>query len=775
MLPCHNRLKTMKKILSLAFAFFALEAGAQTKPSYEIVGKDTTCQIFLYSPDDGDGLHVAYLTDQEQWVDAGKLCASDYASSAEGKRMQTPYVCHASDGSWRLLFSVDDNARCLAAAYSEDLVTWRPQDFPRMTDKGVLAPVMFQMDDGSFDIYFKTQGGVRRYVKADTDFRHFDEAKDPSSISDDAWIMDMATVGGKEYAGNMFQVPKVHLDYMINYLRAVDHDKVLFSERMKDDPRRFAAIGKDVAATLTIDPLKTKRISSKLVGVSFKGTNDSGDSWLCAEMVRNRDFEYSSKNGNGMTPQTAWTSNHAITIRTDTPFSASNPHYAVLTKTDTLYNRGWKGMTTAPLQQFDCSLCLRTPNGSKNQMLVALVGNDGKEYAKTRLKLVCDGWQRYKFPLVADKKMTAGDLRLALTPLKEGTVDVDMVSLLPHDTFKGHGLRTDAAETIAALNPKFMRFSKGAHGLGMYDYFQFCEDVGAEPIPVLPSDVTCQEALDMIEWATADSATSKLGRERAEAGHPLPFNLKYVSLANEDHITTAFEEHFKTLAEAVKAKCPAIKVIGTAGPTHNPSADYIEGWKFAKENKNIVDLVGEHNQASPGWYLHNQDYYDNYDRDAPKVCLAEWDSQGSTVENALVEALYLCSVERNADVVEMESHGVTVGDATAGLTPSYYTQKLWGNNSGDKYIGSTFNLPSAISYRVSGSVVSDAEGKVVVKIVNALPSRLAVSVAGVSIADGTVAEGFSGKPSDKIVTTFKTAVKGQKVTLPAYSVVVIRQ
>lgn len=59
-----------------------------------------------------------------------------------------------------------------------------------MTDKGVREPVMFQMDDGTFDIYFKAQGSVRRYVKADKDFRHFVEAKEPSSISDDAWIMD---------------------------------------------------------------------------------------------------------------------------------------------------------------------------------------------------------------------------------------------------------------------------------------------------------------------------------------------------------------------------------------------------------------------------------------------------------------------------------------------------------------------------------------------------------------------------------------------------------
>ncbi len=773
-MPRQNRIH-MKNMLSLALALFALEAGAQTKPSYEIVGKDTTCQIFLYSHANSDGLHMAYLTDQEQWADAGRLCESAYASAAGDKRMLTPYVCHAADGSWRLLFTVDDNAPCLAAAYSEDLVTWRPQDFAPMTDKGVMEPVMFQMDDGTFDIYFKTRGGLRRYVKADNSFRHFDEAEEPSSISDDAWIMDSATVAGKDYAGNMFQVPKIHFDYMINYLAAVEHDKALFSERMKDDPRRFTDLGADVSATLTIDPKKTKRISSKLVGVSFIGANNPDDGSLRAEMVRNRDFEYSPKDGDGLTPQTAWTSNHAITIQTDAPFSATNPHYAVLAKTDTLYNRGWKGMTVAPLQQFDCSLCLRSRNGGKNQLLVALVGNNGEEYAKARLKLTGDGWQRHEFPLIVDKKMVAGDVRLALTPLKEGAVDVDMVSLLPHDTFKGHGLRKDAAETIAALHPKFMRFSKGALGLGLDEFFQFCEDVGAEPIPVLPSSATSQEALDMIEWAVADSSASGWGRKRAEAGHPSPFSLRFVCLGSEDHMTTAFEQHFKQVAEAVKAKYPAIKVIGTAGPTHNPSADYIEGWKFAKENKHVVDLVGEYNHASPGWYLHNQDYYDNYDRTAPKACLAEWTSQGGTVENALVEALFLCSIEHNGDVVEMESHGIGSSDAEIVITPSYYTQKLWGSNSGETHVGSTLNLPSAVAYRVGASVVTGADGKVIVKIVNALPSRLAVSLAGVNIADGTVAEGFAGKPDDKTVTTVKTAVSGQKVTLPAYSVVVIRQ
>lgn len=245
------------------------------------------------------------------------------------------------------------------------------------------------------------------------------------------------------------------------------------------------------------------------------------------------------------------------------------------------------------------------------------------------------------------------------------------------------------------------------------------------------------------------------------------------------------------IASAVKDKYPQIKVIGTVGPFHDPSADYVEGWKFAKDNKRIVDMVDEHYYESPGWFLRNQDYYDSYDRQAPKVYLGEWASQGRTVENALVEALHLCSLERNGDVVRMSSYAPLFcnvehqnwnpdmiyfnRDSITMLTPSYYTQKLWGNNGGDKYVSSSFDLPASVGYRVNASVVKDVDDKTIVKLVNALPQALTVSIKGLSIADGTVAEGFGGKPDSKHVIPLKVMVEGQKVTLPAYCAVVIRK
>ena len=82
-----------------------------------------------------------------------------------------------------------------------------------------------------------------------------------------------------------------------------------------------------------------------------------------------------------------------------------------------------------------------------------------------------------------------------------------------------------------------------------------------EPVPILPAGVSCQgtnggwnmwptqaqevvpmsemdewvaEAIDLIEWANGDPATNKWAKMRADAGHPKPFNLKYLGIGNEE-------------------------------------------------------------------------------------------------------------------------------------------------------------------------------------------------------------------------------------------------
>ena len=834
------------------FAFPLCASAQRPKPSYEIVKRDTTCSIFIYSPGEREGLHLAYYTFDQHWYDVGQLCSSDYSQWGREKRMYNPSVLHAKDGTWRLVFQVNDYAPCFAAAYSEDLLTWRPQDYPRMKEQGVLEPVMFQMDNGNIDIYFKTKDGSRRYVQATEDFRHFTESPEASTISDDAWLRDTATVNGKLREGNFFEVPKVHLDYINQYFDVMRQEGQLAGETMRDDSKRFAQLASPVKATLSVEASDSKAISDKLVGVFFEDISRAADGGLYAELMQNGDFEYTAADHGGWSATTAWKSSKPITIATDKPLSSNNPHYAVMQR-DTLFNIGWEGIP-GNQQCYDFSIFARTIDNAKNQLDVALVSPEGVVLAQDRLKIVGQQWKQYTLQLSTDLKKVEGRLdgcQLRLVARKDGKLAVDMVSLFPHETFKGHGLRKDLAEAIAALHPKFVRFPGGCmshgqgldniyhwnetvgplqdrkpdkniwgyhqtRGLGFFEFFQFCEDIGAEPLPVLAAGVPCQnsapdqngfggqqggipmsdmpaycqEILDLIEWANGDPATSKWAKMRADAGHPEPFNLKYIGIGNEDIISTTFEERYEMICKAIKQKYPNIIVCGTVGPFHDPSADYVEGWKFAKAHHNILDMVDEHYYESPGWFMHHQNYYDDYDRKGPKVYLGEYASRTRTVESALVEAMHLCSLQRNGDVVAMSSYAPLLckegyanwnpdmiyfnNDTITSLTPSYYTQLLFGTHSGDRYVASRLSLPEDIAYRVAASVVKDTKtGRTYLTVVNALPSTLNLSVEGLAIPQGAAMVGFSGKVTDKKVELEHATASGQQLVLPPYAVRVV--
>ena len=844
--------------LFLLFAGAAVSVnvyGQRALPACQIMDTDTVCRIFVYSPGDKDGLHLAYLDETEKWVDAGQLCGSDYSRWGSEKRMYNPYVTHAADGTWRAVWSVNDYAPCFAVAYSEDLVTWRPQDYPKVSVKGVQRPVVFQMDDGSFDIYLRSASG-KRHVHASNDFRTFRESPEPSTIDDIAWITDTATVGQKRFEGNIFDVPKLHLDYILSYFDALAADAEKNRVTMRDDKERFKDLPATVTASLTVDAGKTKAISDKLVGIFFEDISYAADGGLYAELVQNRDFEYSSSDRNEWNALTAWEHSKGVRVETAQPLSKVNAHYVVM-GADTLYNIGWDGIADKGAA-YDFSMYARMMADGAKQMTVALVADDGTVMAEGKLKVAGREWKRYALALTTDTKkrtkLYGGEVqncRLVIVGKKDAEVALDMISLFPHDTYKGHGLRKDLAETIAALKPKFVRFPGGCmshgegidniyhwnhtvgpwqdrvpdkniwhyhqtRGLGFYEYFQFCEDIGAEPLPVLAAGVPCQnsgpdkdgfggqqggipmedmpaycqEILDMIEWANGDPAKSKWAKMRADAGHPEPFNLKYVGIGNEDIISTVFEERCLMICKAIKEKYPDIVVCGTVGPFHDPSADYIEGWRFAKENSRYIDMVDEHYYESPGWFLNNQDYYDGYDPKAPKVYLGEWASRTRTMESALVEAMHLCHIEKNADVVVMTSYApllckekhhnwnpnmIYFDNTNITLTPSYHTQKLFSVNGGDRYVASTLRVPEGLENRVAASVVTDSKsGKKYVKLVNALPSTLKLNVSGLDISGNTAIAGFRGMPADKAVQPADgVKVEGSAITLPPYSVVCV--
>ena len=805
-------------------------------------------KVFFYSPNPNGGLRMAVL-ENDTWDDLGRLCSSDYGTWGAEKKMYHPSLCRANDGSWRLVFQLNDIAPLFGASYSRDLVTWRPQDYPRVNSQKCKNPVVVAEGD-AFKVYYQTANGDTRRISADADFRHFigDEA-----VKADVrlWHRDTVSIKGEQQTGQIFTMTDAEVQRVRDDFRLQGEKWAPTNERMHDDAQKLS-IPSVINTTLTVSPNQEKPISDKLIGIFFEDISYAADGGLYAELIQNRDFEYTSKDHRGWNASTAWHSNKPIEISSEHPLHPNNPHYAIMAM-DTLWNEGWDGIVVEKGKKYDFSMFVFA-GGQKQDFLIQLVGQKGQVLAQSKLKTRASDWQQFSTVLKAKASDEKG--RLVIIPQKVARVGIDMVSLFPQETFMGrkNGLRKDLAQVIADLHPKFVRFPGGCmshgqgleniyhwnhtvgplqsrkpdfniwnyhqtRGLGFFEYFQFCEDIGAEPLPVLAAGVPCQnsannaegiggqqggipmadmpayveEICNLIEWANGDPATNEWAKMRADAGHPKPFNLKYLGLGNEDIISTVFEERYEMICKAVRERYPDIKICGTVGPFHSPSADYTEGWDFTKKHPDLQYMVDEHYYESTGWFMHNRDYYDSYDRTAAKVYLGEWAAsthvKRPNVETALAEALYLTDIERNGDVVEMTSYApmlskdghsnwnpdmIYFSNTHIRTTPAYEIQRLFSVYGGDRYIKSQFsNLDSQLAHRIGASVVRDSKtGKRYLKLVNALPSTLKIHVEGINLPATVKCQQFTGAIDDQKAKTTEIETN-EPTTLPPYSLRVI--
>ncbi len=815
----------MKHLLLLFSVLLLSLQPAAFAAMHETTATPDSVSLFAYATrgDDGrSGLRFAWSMDGKHWFEIGQnygYLRCDYGRWGSQKKMLDPNLKQLPGGEWLCIWKLNDHDG-YGQARSKDLIYWEAQQYPRTTS--------------DFE-------GTR--VKA--------------------------KIAGHEETGTVSQVPWSVVDGLTRTYERNQYRNSLYGERPVQDKERFAGL-KPIKATVTAQPEETKEISDLLMGIFFEDINYSADGGLYAELIQNRDFEYDPSDREG---DKNWNSTHSwklegenatFTISTSDPIHPNNPHYAVL-KTNqpgaALTNTGFDGIALKAGEKYDFSLFARIPEGSKSgKLLVRLVDADGTVQGETTVTVSSRSWKTYKAVLTAK---TSADTRLELRPQSAGEIELDMISLFPQNTFKGrkNGLRPDLAQTLADMHPRFVRFPGGcvAHGdglkniyqwkntigplearkparnlwgyhqsmgLGYYEYFQFCEDIGAEPLPVLAAGVPCQtsachgdlrggqqggipmsemgayiqDILDLIEWANGDARKTKWGKIRAESGHPKPFNLKYIGIGNEDLITDVFEERFTMIYLAIKEKYPEMIVVGTVGP-FNEGTDYVEGWKLA--DKLGVPMVDEHYYQSPGWFLHNQDFYDKYDRSKKtKVYLGEYathiSGRRANMETALTEALYLAALERNGDVVHMTSYApllakdgrtqwnpdlIYFNNREVRPTTGYYVQKLYGQHAGDHYIPSQVNLDnqdSRVKLRVGSSIVRDSKtGDVIVKLVNLLPVSIETDVRlpgmdGIqSSATRTV---LAGAPEATPLPVTDTIEAGTsfKQELPAYSFTVIR-
>ena len=468
-------------------------------------------------------------------------------------------------------------------------------------------------------------------------------------------------------------------------------------------------------------------VPASLYGVFFEEINRAGDGGLYAEMIENRSFE------DGDTPL-AWdvSKDAEASVEQTMPLNDRNRRSLRIksSKPVRLVNDGFKGMHVGRGAEYVASFYAR---GALAKAKVRLETADGKQLATSPATEISGGeWKRYVCPLKATGDDAAA--RFVLEVNSPGPIWLDMISLLPKQSWKDRGLRVDLAEKLEALRPDFVRFPGGCwvegetianayrwkqtigpieqrrnqynlwkyqstHGLGYHEYLQLCEDLEADALfvincgmahkGVVPMDKMSewvQDALDAIEYANGP-ADSKWGAERTKNGHPKPFNLKYLQIGNENG-GPRYDERYALFYDAIKAKYPDMKIVANL-------------WQ-GRPGSRPIEILDEHYYNAPGFFIANADRYDSYDRSGPKIYVGEYavtrDCGTGNLKAAVAEAAFMTGIERNSDIVVMASYAPLFAnvhykgwnpnainfDASRSYgTPSYYVQKLFATNRPD--------------------------------------------------------------------------------------------
>ncbi len=464
-------------------------------------------------------------------------------------------------------------------------------------------------------------------------------------------------------------------------------------------------------------------ISPQMFGIFFEDINFGADGGLYPELVKNRSFEFSEPlsgwheimgvSGKGMD-----VSKGELDIRSDDPLNASNPHYLRVKTYDSgygFYNVGFRGMGVKAGAEYRFSAYVRA-NGP-TAIRATLTNGAGDPIAGGKLEGFSGRWQHYETVIRADA--TEPHARLNLFVDGTGTVDLDMVSLFPADTWnrRPNGLRKDLVQLLYDMHPGFIRFPGGcivegrrlmtryrwkttvgdiaqrktivnrwndefdfrpapdyfqSFGLGFYEYFQLAEDIGARPLPILNCGMACQfnssetakmdelneyiqDALDLIEFANG-AADTPWGKLRVQMGHPAPFHLEMMGIGNEQW-GPRYIERYKVFADALKAKHPEIRLVAAAGPA--PAGEPFESmWASWRQLK--PDFVDEHYYMAPDWFLNNTGRYDHYDRSGPKVFAGEYAAQTDSTTSAKNRNNWKGAIAEAAFMTGLERNGDVV-------------------------------------------------------------------------------------------------------------------
>lgn len=478
-------------------------------------------------------------------------------------------------------------------------------------------------------------------------------------------------------------------------------------------------------ANLEVDASKTiTKIQPTMFGLFFEDINFAADGGLYAEMIKNRSFEFDKPMMGWEQPNTKRSSlnkesGSALPINLSKEKNNTNFCRVEINndKGYALINEGFRGMGVKKDAKYNLSLKAANHNGAIKKIIFQLIDKDQKVIGETSIVPNSEQWTNYTSQFTAAQ--TEAKAKLKITFEGNGTIDLDLVSLFPEDTWKNrkNGLRKDLVQLLYDVKPGFLRFPGGcivegrtlsdryqwkksvgdveerktmmnrwnvefnhkqtpdyfqSFGLGFFEYFQLSEDIGAEPLPILSCGMACQyntgelapmdeldpyiqDALDLIEFANSDVNT-KWGKLRSDMGHPKPFNLKYIGVGNEQW-GKDYIDRYKVFEKAIKAKYPKIIIVSGTGPS--PKGEHFD-YAMTELKKLNAELIDEHYYESPKWFRENAGRYDNYDRKGPKIFAGEYAAQSVSGANPNNRNNWECAFSEAAFMTGLERNAEVV-------------------------------------------------------------------------------------------------------------------
>ncbi|KAL0951925.1 hypothetical protein HGRIS_008579 [Hohenbuehelia grisea] len=523
------------------------------------------------------------------------------------------------------------------------------------------------------------------------------------------------------------------------------------------------------ALTLRITKNVTTEIPPTLYGYMWEDINHSGDGGLYAELLQNRAFQAvlpGTQNAlAGWQPfQGARISVTSKTkgVSSSLPNSLEVQIPKVVQGPIGFENTGYWGIKVQQGWTYKGSFYAKSTSFT-GSVTVSLKSASGTVFASKTVSGVSKNWKKFTFEFQPDSSSPNDNNVFSVTldgkSAAGKTINFGMFSLFP-PTFRGreNGMRIDLAEALAATQPSIWRFPGGNNlegisfdtrwkwnetigplesrpgrvgdwgysntdGLGLMEYLNWAEDLGAEPIlgvwdgisianysdlstwPIVPEDDLqpyIDDVLNEIEFIVGDAKSTKWGKVRASLGREEPYALKFIEIGNEDQFQPASYATYrwKDFVTAISAKFPHMEFIATTLPSTALDPPYLK-----------IDF---HMYNSPSWFTTNAFMFDNYPRNGTQFFVGEYAVTSTndanalgdlpsgrlafpTLQGAAAEAAFMTGLERNSDVVFASAYApsfqhirnyqwtpdiITYDASRIVKSTSYYVQQMFSVNRG---------------------------------------------------------------------------------------------